>query len=72
MLAYCIRHNVPEGHLIYAEGEPIPQEIAVQSVGVDGAVVKIYGHAVDLSCPPLQIENRMKAIIDRALRRGVE
>ncbi len=67
MLAYCIRHNVPEGHLIYAEGEPIPQEIAVQSAGVDGAVVRIYGHAVDLSCPPLEIEARMKAITDRAL-----
>lgn len=70
MLAYCIRHNVAEGHLVYAEGESIPQEIAVQSVGVDGAVVRIYGHAVDLSRPPLQIEARMKAITDRALTRA--
>lgn len=67
MLAYCIRHNVSEGHLIYAEGEAIPQEIAVQAAGLDGAVVRIHGHAVDLSRPPLEIETRMKAITDRAL-----
>lgn len=67
MLAYCIRHNVPEGHLIYAEGEPAPHEILVQSEGVDDAVVRIYGHAVDLSLPPAMIEERMRAITTRAL-----
>lgn len=70
MLAYCIRHNVPEGHLIYAMGQPIPQEIAVQSAGVDGSVVRIYGHAVDLSRPPVEIEARMQAITAHAIAVG--
>ena len=71
MLAHCVRHNVPEGHLIYAEiyaeGDSLPHEIAVQSAGADGAIVTIYGHAVDLSRPPGEIETRLSAITDRAL-----
>ena len=67
MLAYCIRHNVPEGHLIYAEGESMPQEIAVRSAGADGAVVRIYGHAVDLSRESDEIDARMREITNRAL-----
>ena len=66
MLAYCIRHNVPEGHLIYAEGDDIPQEIDVRREGSDEAVVRVHGHAVDLSRPP-PYEAQVGAIVDRAI-----
>lgn len=67
MLAYCVRHSVPEGHLIYADGDSIPKEIAVQASGADGALIRIYGHAVDLSRPPGEIEAQMAGITHRAL-----
>lgn len=69
MLAYCVRHGVPDGHLIYAEGDAMPREIAVRSAGSEGAVVRIHCHAVDLSRRPAEIEARMSAITGYALGR---
>lgn len=66
MVAYCVRHNIPEGHLIYAEGEEVPVEIAVRSEGVDGPPIRVMGHAVDLSLPMPKLEARLSGIAARA------
>ncbi len=63
MLAYCVRHGVPEGHLIYADGHDVPTQIVI--AGGDG--VRIFGHAVDLSKPPSAIEAQLRAIVTEAL-----
>lgn len=67
MLAYCVRHGLAEGHLIYAEGSTLPSEIAVRSAGSGVAPVTVLCHAVDLSLPMPELEARLARITARAL-----
>lgn len=67
MLAYCIRHGLAEGHLIYADGDPLPRQISVLAGSDAYPAVRIYAHSVDLSGSPTSIEARMQSIVERAL-----
>ena len=67
MLAYCIRHGIGEGHLIYAEGDRLPTEIAIIAGEHGGSPVRVYAHAVDLTGTPASIEKQVSEIVVRAL-----
>lgn len=62
MLAYCIRHGVEEGHLVYAAGDETPQQIVIRQ-----SDVTIVCHAIALDVPPAQIVDQIDGLVGRAL-----
>ena len=62
MLAYCIRHGVNAGHLIYAKGNADPVRYLIEQAGVT-----VVCHALDLSQHPRQIEAQIDSIVEEAL-----
>lgn len=62
MLAYCVRHGVTKGHLIYAEGPELPAAISIRTAGADAPPVTVFCHAIDLSVSMPQLEARLAAI----------
>lgn len=67
MLAYCVRHGLTQGHLIYAEGDPLPTSISIRAAGTDDPPVTVFCHSIDLSTPMAQLEARLAAITESAL-----
>jgi 5-methylcytosine-specific restriction enzyme subunit McrC len=63
MLAYCIRHEVVEGHLIYAAGNELPKDIVIEHAGIT-----VVCHAVNLSVSSTLILEQIEAIVARAAR----
>jgi len=61
MLAYCVRHGLNEGHLIYAAGN----EVAARYV-VEQANVTVVCHAVDLNRAPADIQAQLNDIVTSA------
>ncbi|PPF39314.1 restriction endonuclease [Rathayibacter sp. AY1A2] len=62
MLAYCIRHGVSEGHLIYAAGNGTPQHIVTRQSNVT-----IVCHAIALDEPPAQIMRQIDKLVQQAV-----
>lgn len=66
MLAYCIRHGVPTGHLVYAAGNEKPARYTIAESGTT-----IVCHALDLDRPPLEISVQIDQIVEAAASFGV-
>jgi 5-methylcytosine-specific restriction enzyme subunit McrC len=62
MLAYCVRHRLNTGHLIYAAGNENPAKYHIAE-----ADVTIICHAVDLGVPLDQVSANISRIVDAAL-----
>lgn len=62
MLAYCVRHGLRAGHLVYAAGNEEPARYIVEQAGVT-----IICHAVDLDQTPRDIQQQLDAIAADAL-----
>jgi 5-methylcytosine-specific restriction enzyme subunit McrC len=61
MLAYCVHHAVPSGHLVYAAGNERPARYVIESAGVT-----VVCHALDLDAPPSSIRRHVNSIVDEA------
>jgi len=62
MLAYCLRHGVAEGHLIYAAGNEEPTRYLIQHAGVT-----VVCHVIALNTTPGSIMGQVDELIDSAL-----
>lgn len=60
MLAYCVRHGVPAGHLVYAAGNESPARYVVEQAGVT-----IVCHALDLDVHDAQLTAQVDALVAR-------
>lgn len=63
MLAYCLRLDLSEGHLVYAACTP-----GVVEIPVSGRTVRIYRHALDLGLPVAELQERISDLADEILR----
>lgn len=63
MLAYCIRHDVPTGHLVYAAGNEEPASYTIAQSGTT-----ILCHALDLDRSPGEISAQVDEIVEAAIR----
>lgn len=50
MLAYCTALGLPVGHLVYAKGNEMEQQLVVRGSGV-----QLHAHALDLELMPAQL-----------------
>lgn len=66
MLAYCIRHEVPNGHLVYAAGN---EDAARYTIVQSGTT--IICHALDLDGSPDEISAHIDRIVETARPQGV-
>ncbi len=67
MLAYCLRHGVDSGHLIYAAGNETPARYVIETAGVT-----VVCHALDLDTSPPDLSAQIGRIVEEAgLRRNV-
>ena len=62
MLAYCIRHEVRTGHLVYAAGNEEPARYKIAQSGTT-----IVCHALDLDRSPSEISAQIDHIVEVAL-----
>lgn len=62
MLAYCIRHGVQTGHLIYAAGNEMPARYSIAQAGVT-----VVCHALDLDNSPEELSAQIDRIVEAAL-----
>jgi len=62
MLAYCIRHGVNEGHLVYAAGNEVASRFVIEQAGVT-----VVCHAIALDAAPQQIMTQIDRIIEGAI-----
>ncbi|MFC0681781.1 McrC family protein [Lysobacter korlensis] len=58
MLAYCVRHQLSTGHLIYAAGNEAPAHYGIEPAGVE-----IYCHSLALDRSPAEITQQVDAIV---------
>lgn len=58
MLAYCIRHRLTSGHLIYAAGNAVPPRYTIVEAGVE-----IFCHSLALDRTPEEISAQVDAIV---------
>ena len=58
MLAYCVRHELASGHLIYAAGNAVPARYRIEQAGVE-----IYCHSIALDRSPGDITRQVDAIV---------
>ncbi|MFE6502495.1 McrC family protein [Kitasatospora sp. NPDC057738] len=65
MLAYCLRLDLTEGHLVYVGGRPDTVEIPVP-----GGRILIHRHRLDLAAPHVKLQLHIAAIAD-SVRRGL-
>jgi len=61
MLAYCVRHELPTGHLIYAAGNEQPARYTIAQSGTT-----IICHALDLDRSATEISAQIDHIVDSA------
>lgn len=62
MLAYCIRHELRTGHLIYAAGNEVPARYVVSQAGVE-----IVCHAIALDRSDADIARQIDGIVAQAM-----
>ncbi len=62
LITYCARLGLTTGHLIYAAGEPHPEPFDIVGTGV-----RLVIHAVDISHPIHQIEDRVGVLAQTIL-----
>lgn len=62
MLAYCIRHELSNGHLVYAAGNETPRQYVVEQAGV-----VIVCHSLALDQSPAEMSNQVERIVDAAM-----
>ncbi|MBH0130560.1 McrC family protein [Salinibacterium sp. NK8237] len=65
MLAYCIRHNVQTGHLVYAAGNEMPARYTIAQAGIT-----VVCHALDLDRSPDELSAQIDRIVEAALPAG--
>jgi 5-methylcytosine-specific restriction enzyme subunit McrC len=65
MLAYCIRHRLPSGHLIYASGNEVPARYTIAEAGIE-----IYCHSLALDKSPPEISQQIDEIVAVSIREG--
>ncbi|WP_345761699.1 McrC family protein [Diaminobutyricibacter sp. McL0608] len=58
MLAYCIRHELTTGHLIYAAGNSVPPRYTIAQAGIE-----IYCHSIALDQTPEEISRQVDEIV---------
>jgi 5-methylcytosine-specific restriction enzyme subunit McrC len=58
MLAYCARHELSTGHLIYAAGNEVPARYVIEQAGVE-----IYCHSIALDRTPEDIARQVDEIV---------
>jgi hypothetical protein len=58
MLAYCVRHELSTGHLIYAAGNSEPARYTIAEAGIE-----IHCHALALDATPTEISAQVDAIV---------
>ena len=61
MLAYCIRHKIGVGHLVYAAGNERPTEYVVEQAGVT-----VVCHAIALDAEPGEIIAQVDRLVARS------
>lgn len=66
MLAYCIRHRLTTGHLIYAAGNEVPRSYVIEQAGVE-----IVCHSLALDSSPAEISRQIDEIVDMSSREAV-
>jgi 5-methylcytosine-specific restriction enzyme subunit McrC len=62
MLAYCVRHELSTGHLIYAAGNEVPARYVIAQAGVE-----IYCHSIALDRTPEDIARQVDEIVASSL-----
>lgn len=65
MLAYCIRHEVTTGHLVYAKGETTAARYVIEQAGVT-----VMAHALDLDCEPDELRRQVRRLVEIAAGSG--
>lgn len=65
MLAYCVRHELSSGHLIYAAGNEIPRRYLIEQAGVT-----IICHSLALDRSPAELTHQIDQIVDSAVEAG--
>ena len=63
MLAYCVRHQLSTGHLIYAAGNAVPACYKIEQAGVE-----IYCHSIALDRSPGDITRQLDEIVVVSMR----
>lgn len=58
MLAYCIRHQLDRGHLIYAAGNEVPRRYVIEEAGIE-----IQCHSLALDRSPDEISRQVDQIV---------
>ena len=67
MLAYCVRHELSTGHLIYAAGNDVPARYTITKAGIE-----IYCHSLALDRDPLDIASQVDEIVALSARESLE